>query len=380
MLFYLSEWLGEAASDPVWQDRLSPLRLFTYISFRSAGAFLTALVVSLAFGPRVIKALIRLKFGQNYEDIATSVGGRSQGSVKLGVPSMGGLLIHLALLSSTLLWAQWNTFILLCIAGTALLAAVGFFDDYMKIKRKDGIGASGHVKIAVQIGVSLLVIAGLMMQPETRSLVVDIYVPFRAEPWKELLLVGASLIFLTVTGSSNAVNLTDGMDGLAIGCMIIVSFIFLIVTYVTGHVVFAEYLRIDYVDGAGELTVLCAALIGAGLGFLWFNSHPAQVFMGDTGSLALGGLMGMVAVMVHQPFLLVIAGGVFVMEALSVISQRYYFKYTRRRYGEGRRIFLMAPIHHHFEKLGWPETKIVTRFYILCILFGVFALVTLKIR
>ncbi len=380
MLFYLSEWLGEAASDPVWQDRLSPLRLFTYISFRSAGAFLTALVVSLAFGPRVIKALIRLKFGQNYEDIATSVGGRSQGSVKLGVPSMGGLLIHLALLSSTLLWAQWNTFILLCVAGTALLAAVGFFDDYMKIKRKDGIGASGHVKIAVQIGVSLMVIAGLMMQPETRSLVADIYVPFRAEPWKDLLLVGASLIFLTVTGSSNAVNLTDGMDGLAIGCMIIVSFIFLIVTYVTGHVVFAEYLRIDYVDGAGELTVLCAALIGAGLGFLWFNSHPAQVFMGDTGSLALGGLMGMVAVMVHQPFLLVIAGGVFVMEALSVISQRYYFKYTRRRYGEGRRIFLMAPIHHHFEKLGWPETKIVTRFYILCILFGVFALVTLKIR
>ena len=192
--------------------------------------------------------------------------------------------------------------------------------------------------------------------------------------------VGLLLTALTIVGSSNAVNLTDGLDGLAIGCTLIVSFVFLVLTYVAGHAKVAEYLQVPHVVGAGELTVFCAAMIGAGLGFLWFNCHPAAVFMGDTGSLALGGALGIMAVLIHQPLVLVIAGGVFVAEAVSVILQTGYFKYTRKRYGTGQRIFLMAPLHHHFEKKGWPESQVVARFYILCILCAVMALSTLKIR
>jgi len=193
-------------------------------------------------------------------------------------------------------------------------------------------------------------------------------------------LIGLGVILFTIVGSSNAVNLTDGLDGLAIGCTVIVSFVFLVLTYVAGNVRMAEYLQIPYVAGAGELSVFCAAMIGAGLGFLWYNCHPARVFMGDTGSLALGGALGIIAVLIHQPFVLVIAGGVFVLEACSVLLQTGWFKYTRIRYGTGRRIFLMAPLHHHFEKKGWYESQVVMRFYILSILFGVVALTTLKIR
>jgi phospho-N-acetylmuramoyl-pentapeptide-transferase len=194
------------------------------------------------------------------------------------------------------------------------------------------------------------------------------------------LAIGLVLASLTIVGSSNAVNLTDGLDGLAIGCTLIVSFVFLILTYVAGNVKMADYLQVPHVSGAGELTIFCAAMIGAGLGFLWFNCHPAQVFMGDTGSLALGGALGIIAVLIHQPLVLVIAGGVFVAEAASVMLQTGYFKYTRRRYGTGRRIFLMAPLHHHFEKKGWHESQVVMRFYILGILCGLVALSTLKIR
>jgi phospho-N-acetylmuramoyl-pentapeptide-transferase len=193
-------------------------------------------------------------------------------------------------------------------------------------------------------------------------------------------VIGLLLTMLTIVGSSNAVNLTDGLDGLAIGCTLIVSFVFLVLTYLAGNTKAAEYLHIPFVSGAGELTVFCAAMIGAGLGFLWFNCHPAQVFMGDTGSLALGGALGIIAVLIHQPLVLVIAGGVFVMEAMSVILQTSWFRYTRKRYGTGRRIFLMAPIHHHFEKKGWYESQVVMRFYILGILCAVVALGTLKIR
>src|SRR5437667_1098583 len=192
--------------------------------------------------------------------------------------------------------------------------------------------------------------------------------------------VGVTLTVLTIVGSSNAVNLTDGLDGLAIGCTLIVSFVFVVLTYLAGNARAAAYLQIPYVPGAGELTVFCAAMIGAGLGFLWFNCHPAQVFMGDTGSLALGGALGIIAALIHQPLVLVIAGGVFVLEALSVIIQTSYFKYTRRKYGTGRRVFLMAPIHHHFEKKGWYESQVVMRFYILCVICALMALSTLKIR
>jgi phospho-N-acetylmuramoyl-pentapeptide-transferase len=205
-------------------------------------------------------------------------------------------------------------------------------------------------------------------------------VPFYKYPVATSAVLGLIVVMLTIVGSSNAVNLTDGLDGLAIGCTIIVSVVFLIVTYLSGNALTAKYLQIPHIVGAGELTVFCAAMIGAGLGFLWFNCHPAKVFMGDTGSLALGGALGIIAVLVHQPFLLLIAGGVFVAEAGSVMLQTSYFKYTRRKYGEGRRIFLMSPLHHHFEKKGWYESQVVTRFYILCILFAVVALSTLKIR
>jgi phospho-N-acetylmuramoyl-pentapeptide-transferase len=187
-------------------------------------------------------------------------------------------------------------------------------------------------------------------------------------------------VLLAIVGSSNAVNLTDGLDGLATGCTLIVAFVFLIFTYVAGNKIISEYLKIPYVNGAGELTVFCAALIGAGLGFLWFNCHPAQVFMGDTGSLALGGAFGIIAVLIHQPFVLVIAGGIFVLEAGSVLIQTGWFKYTKRRHGTGQRVFLMAPLHHHFEKKGWYESQVVMRFYILCVLFAVVALATLKLR
>ena len=205
-------------------------------------------------------------------------------------------------------------------------------------------------------------------------------VPFYKYPVHVGAVAGVIVTTLAIMGSSNAVNLTDGLDGLAIGCTLIVSFAFLVLTYLAGNTRAAEYLQIPYVNGAGELTVFCAALIGAGLGFLWFNCHPARVFMGDTGSLALGGALGLIAVLIHQPLLLVIAGGVFVMEAVSVIVQRAWFRYTRKRFGTGRRVFLMAPIHHHFEKKGWYESQVVMRFYILCVLFVVVALSTLKIR
>ena len=232
-----------------------------------------------------------------------------------------------------------------------------------------------QILLAVFIGVYL------WLTPSTGKLVTEITVPFYKYPvavnagW-----IGLAIVALAIVGSSNAVNLTDGLDGLAIGCTLITGFVFLIFTYVAGNVKAAGYLQIPYVSGAGELTVFCAALIGAGLGFLWFNCHPARVFMGDTGSLPLGGAFGIIAVLIHQPFVLVIAGGVFVMEAVSVILQTGWFRFTRKRYGVGRRIFLMAPLHHHFEKKGWYESQVVMRFYILCVLFAVIALATLKLR
>jgi phospho-N-acetylmuramoyl-pentapeptide-transferase len=221
----------------------------------------------------------------------------------------------------------------------------------------------------------------LWSRPSTSNLITDIMVPFYKYPVATGAgLIGLALTILTIVGSSNAVNLTDGLDGLAIGCTLIVSFVFVVLTYLAGHKTASAYLQIPHVVGAGELTVFCAAMIGAGLGFLWFNCHPAQVFMGDTGSLALGGALGIIAVLIHQPLVLVIAGGVFVLEAVSVILQTGWYRYTKQRFGTGRRIFLMAPIHHHFEKKGWYESQIVMRFYILGILCAVVALSTLKIR
>ncbi len=331
----------------------------------------------------MIAWLKELSFGQNYRDQAELAGlNLREPRKKMGTPTMGGLLIVMTLNLTTLLWAQWNVLVALTLLSVVVLCALGFYDDYAKIsKGSGGGGAKSHVKLWVQGTLALGIGAYLWLLPSTSVLVTNIMVPFYKYP----VATGAGglgliLTMFTIVGSSNAVNLTDGLDGLAIGCTLIVSFVFVILTYLAGNAKTAAYLQIPHVPGAGELTVCCAAMIGSGLGFLWFNCHPAQIFMGDTGSLALGGALGIIAVLIHQPLVLVIAGGVFVMEAASVILQTGYFRFTRRRYGAGRRLFLMAPIHHHFEKKNWHESQVVMRFYILGILFAVVALSSLKIR
>jgi len=301
---------------------------------------------------------------------------------KKGTPTMGGVLIVTVLVFSTVLWAQLdNKLVLLTLLSVLVLAGLGFYDDYAKIIQQSGGGTPPRVKLLAQVAVSAFIGFYLWLTPSTSKLVSEIMVPFFKYPVAtDAAWLGILIVVLAIVGTSNAVNLTDGLDGLATGCSLIVAFVFLVFTYVAGNVKAADYLQIPYVPGAGELTVFCAALIGAGLGFLWFNCHPAQVFMVDTGSLALGGAFGIVAVLVHQPFVLVIAGGVFVLEAVSVMLQTGWFKFTRLSTGTGRRIFLMAPLHHHFEKKGWYESQVVMRFYILCVLFAVVALATLKLR
>ena len=382
MFYYLSQLILDWCANTVWEDRLSALRLFKYITVRSAGAALTALVISWWLGPRVIAWLKRVKFGQDYSDKAEVAGGMTARVLsKKGTPTMGGILIILALNLTTILWAQLNTLVLLSLLSVVVLTALGFYDDYAKIIQQSGGGAKSKVKLLIQTILAVFIGLYLWLLPSTSKLVTEIMVPFYKHPvLTGAGLAGLVLTVLTIVGSSNAVNLTDGLDGLAVGCTLFVSFVFLILTYLAGNFRSASYLNIPYVEGAGELTVFCAAIIGAGLGFLWFNCHPAQVFMGDTGSLPLGGALGIIAVLIHQPFVLVIAGGVFVMEAGSVLLQTGWFRFTRKRYGTGRRIFLMAPLHHHFEKKGWYESQVVIRFYILSILCAVVALSTLKIR
>jgi phospho-N-acetylmuramoyl-pentapeptide-transferase len=382
MFYYLSQYLLEWSAGTSWAHRLSPLRLFSYITFRSAGAAVTALALSWWLGPRVILWLRQLKFGQEYADKAEAAGGMTARVLsKKGTPTMGGIMIILALNFTTLLWAQWNTLVQLTLLSVVVLTGLGFYDDCAKIMRQNSGGARSTVKLSVQSVLALFIGVYLWRMPSTSNLITDIMVPFYKYPVATGAgFVGLGITLLTVVGSSNAVNLTDGLDGLAIGCTLIVSFVFVVLTYVAGNRAASTYLQIPHVVGAGELTVFCAAMIGAGLGFLWFNCHPAQVFMGDTGSLALGGALGIIAVLIHQPLVLVIAGGVFVMEAVSVILQTGWYRFTRRRYGTGRRLFLMAPIHHHFEKKGWYESQVVMRFYILGVLCAVVALSTLKIR
>src|SRR6202142_3484596 len=382
MLFYLSQQILDWSHGTVWESRLSFLRLFRYITVRSAGAAVTALVLSWWLGPKIIRWLKRLKFGQEYSDKAEEAGGLAARVLsKKGTPTMGGLLIVLALLISTMLWTQWNAQVELTMLSVLVLAGLGFYDDYAKIVQQRGAGPPQRLKLWVQILLATFIGVYLWLTPSTGKLVTEITVPFYKYPVAvDAGWMGLAIVVLAIVGSSNAVNLTDGLDGLATGCTLIVGFVFLFFTYLAGNLKAAAYLQIPYVPGAGELTVFCAALIGAGLGFLWFNCHPAQVFMGDTGSLPLGGAFGIIAVLIHQPFVLVIAGGVFVMEAVSVILQKGWFKFTRLQTGTGRRIFLMAPLHHHFEKKGWHESQVVMRFYILCVLFAVVALATLKLR
>ena len=394
MLYYLSQWIMDQAHGTNWEYRVSFLRLFHYITVRCAGAAVTSLLLSWWLGPKIIRWLRDLKFGQEYADEAEKAGlSGVRDNKKKGTPTMGGILIVISLLLSTMVWAQWNEQVELTMLAVLVLAGLGFYDDYAKIMRQNGDGTPPRVKLITQFVLAAFVGIYLWNLPArselhligskhvvVSNLVTDLMVPFYKYPLHVGLGVGLLVVLLAIVGSSNAVNLTDGLDGLAIGCTLIVGFVFLFFTYLAGNFKTATYLEIPFVPGAGELTVFCAALLGAGLGFLWFNCHPAQVFMGDTGSLALGGAFGIVAVLIHQPLVLVIAGGVFVMEALSVILQRSWFKYTRMRTGTGRRIFLMAPLHHHFEKKGWHESQVVMRFFILCVLCAVVALATLKLR
>ena len=394
MLYYLSQQLLDWTKGTPWADHLSALRLFHYITVRAAGAAVTALILSWWLGPKIIRWLKELKFGQDYADRAEEAGGfASRVLSKKGTPTMGGVMIVMVLLFSTMLWAQWNAQVELTMLAVLVLAGLGFYDDYAKIIQQSGGGTPPRVKLVTQIALGLFVGIYLWKLPATSelrlvgshdvivsNLVTVVMLPFYKFPLQTSAVVGLLIVLFAIVGSSNAVNLTDGLDGLAIGCTLITAFVFLVFTYVAGNVKAAAYLQIPYVVGAGELTVFCAALIGAGLGFLWFNCHPAQVFMGDTGSLALGGAFGIIAVLIHEPFVLVIAGGVFVAEAVSVILQTGWFRFTRLRTGTGRRIFLMAPLHHHFEKKGWYESQVVMRFYILCVLCAVVALATLKLR
>jgi phospho-N-acetylmuramoyl-pentapeptide-transferase len=385
MIYYLTQRLLEWAHDTAWQDTLSFLRVFRYITFRSAGAMVTALLLSWWFGPKVIAWLKHLKFGQDYVDKAEETGKfETRFLSKRGTPTMGGIMIVAVMDVTALLWAQPNPLVALTLISVLVLAGLGFYDDYAKITQQSSKGTAARVKLIVQFALGIFIAFYLWRSSkETAKLITEIMVPFIKYPvlvGTAGTVVGLVLTTLTIVGSSNAVNLTDGLDGLAIGCTIIVSLVFTVLTYLAGNFRAALYLQLPYVEGAGELTVFCAAMIGAGLGFLWFNCHPARVFMGDTGSLALGGALGIIAVLIHQPLVLIIAGGVFVAEALSVILQTSYFKYTKRKHGTGRRIFLMAPLHHHFEKMGWHESQVVMRFYILCILCAVLALSTLKIR
>lgn len=385
MLYYLAQYISDSVAGTEWENAFSWLRLFRYISFRSAGAAITALFLSWWYGPRVIQWLKELKIRHEYQETPgqqTYIDPRKKPE-KYGTPTMGGLMIVVVIDITTLLWAQWIKIVILTLFTIVVLCILGFIDDFMKLKYRNTEGVRGLIKLYVQGALTIFAACYLLWNDDTHKLISEVMIPFVKEP----VLIGVSgavvgiiITTLAVVGTSNAVNLTDGLDGLAIGCMVIVTFVFVVLTYVAGNAIAARYLQVPYVPGAGELTVFCSAMIGAGLGFLWFNCHPAMVFMGDTGSLALGGVLGMIAVLIHQPLVLPIAGGIFVIEALSVMIQRGYFKYTKLRFGEGRRVFKMAPIHHHFQQLGWKESQIVTRFYIICVLFAVMALATLKIR
>lgn len=382
MFYYLYVYVTEQTAGTEWEGLATAVNVFRYVTFRAAGAAVTALLLSLWWGPGMIRWLKSLKFGQDYSDKAEEGGDlKARLLSKKGTPTMGGIMLVLVMDVTALLWAQWNTMLQLTLLSVLVLAGLGFYDDYAKITKQNSAGAAEYVKLVVQFGLAVFIAVYLWQLPATRQLVTDIMVPFYKHPvLTGVAWLGIPITVFAIVGSSNAVNLTDGLDGLATGLTLIVCLVFAVLTYVAGNRIFADYLFIPHVPGAGELTVFCAAMFGAGLGFLWFNCHPAQMFMGDTGSLALGGALGIMAVLIHQPLVLVIAGGVFVLEAGSVLIQRFYFKYTRRRFGQGRRVFLMAPLHHHYEKLGWYESQVVTRFYILGILFGLLALSTLKIR
>ncbi len=373
MLSYLSQF----------EEFFGPLRLLRFITVRALLAAGTATVFGFIIAPFLIAKLRALKFGQHYDDDRT--GDLAARFDKKNTPTMGGLLIFFCVFFSTVLCATPNIWVIVALFVYAALTAVGFRDDFLKVVRKSRDGISSKEKMFWQTATTVVALAALMLHPDSAEKIRELWVPFFKEPvWIFTGVVGVlalfGFIFFWLVGFSNAINLTDGLDGLAIGCTITVALVYGLMAYAAGNTKIADYLLISYVPGVGELAIICAALVGAGMAFLWYNSHPAEVFMGDTGSLAIGGLIGVIAFMVQQPLTLVIVGGVFVVEAASVIIQVGWFKYTRRTTGEGRRFFLMAPIHHHFQKKGWPETKVVLRFWVISLMCALAGLATLKLR
>ncbi len=364
----------------LYSSSFGPLRVLKYITVRTMMAAGTAALIGFIIGPWLIGRLRRLKFGQHYDDDRT--GELAQRFDKKNTPTMGGLLIFGAVFLSSALWAAPNVWVLVALFVYSALTAVGFRDDYLKVVRKSRAGISSREKIAWQTLTTVVALLVLLWDPLSAHKIRELWIPFVKHPVIASLPIAALFVFvyLWLVGFSNAINLTDGLDGLAIGCTITVAMVYGIMAYAAGNVKVADYLLIGHVPGTDELAVVCGALVGAGLAFLWYNCHPAEVFMGDTGSLAIGGLLGIIAFMVQQSLTLVIVGGVFVWEAASVIIQVGYFKATRRRHGEGRRFFLMAPIHHHYQKKGWPETKVVLRFWVLSVIFALAGLGTLKLR
>ena len=385
-----------------WLQTVSPefgfFRVFQYLTFRAVMAALTALLMGLAAGPYVIRYLGALKIGQPIRSY-----GVAEHLSKSGTPTMGGVLILLCIATSTLLWFDLsNRFVWIVLAVTLGFGAVGWFDDWRKVVHKDPEGMRSRDKYLWQslIGLVAALYLAFSISENSNLRVLELFLrwvqsgfaldlppkaglllPFFKEISYPLGVWGFVLMtYLVIVGSSNAVNLTDGLDGLAIMPVVMVGSALGVFAYVTGSSVYSKYLFFPYIPGSGELLIFCAAMAGAGLAFLWFNTHPAQVFMGDVGALALGGALGTIAVIVRQEIVLAIMGGIFVVEALSVMLQVGYFKYSRRKYGEGRRLFKMAPLHHHFEKSGWKETQVVVRFWIITMLLCLVGLSTLKLR
>ena len=393
MLLSLSQWLLA-----LFPEELGFLRVFQYLTFRAVMAAMTALLIGLAFGPWVIRRLAALKIGQPIR----SYGVQSHLG-KRGTPTMGGVLVLIGIGMSTLLWFDWtNRFCWAVMLVTFGFGAIGWADDWRKVVRKDPEGMPSREKFLWQSLIGLVAATYLAFSVSATSNLsaleaiarwagsgfsiemspkADLTVPFFKSISYPLGVYGfIALSWFVIVGASNAVNFTDGLDGLAIMPVVLVGSALGIFAYVTGNAVYSRYLLFPYIPGAGELLIFCGALAGAGLAFLWFNANPAQVFMGDVGALALGGALGTIAVITRQEIVLAIMGGIFVAEALSVIVQVGWFKYTRRRYGQGRRLLLMAPLHHHFEKKGWPETQVVVRFWIVTMLLCLVGLASLKLR
>jgi phospho-N-acetylmuramoyl-pentapeptide-transferase len=367
------------------QRYFSPLNVFRYITVRTVYASLTAMFLALAFGPSLIRRLRELQIGQFIREE-----GPQEHKKKAGTPTMGGVLIVLSTAIPTLLWADLtNPFILLSLFALFGFAVIGFIDDYAKVSQQRNLGLTAKKKIYFQVFVSLVVGVSLLVLTTHSAYSTQLMIPFlkRFRPdlvihaflrsphlWPLAFVPFLIFVGVVIVGSSNAVNLTDGLDGLAIGCTVIAAGALTVLTYVSSNFRWATYLDIQYIPKVGELTVFCGALVGASLGFLWYNAHPAEIFMGDVGSLSLGGTLGVIAVIIKQEILLFFVGGIFVLEAVSVILQVGSFKLR------GKRIFRMAPIHHHFELLGWSESKVIVRFWIAALVFALFALTTLKLR